>query len=608
MDPKNNPEAGRTWLESLFVAAGLTLAVSLRLFEPIWQVHPGLLAMGLLTGVAYLVGAAAHGRSARPDLGRAALVTIVVSQPILLALRLLDLGGSRLMLLVELALLFVWVAFAGLRWPTPPVRISLAALFAGVASLPTLAGVVSRDADDLSSSVVPDRRYVFTSYVDLGVTTHRVAPEELQDGGAMTLLPDGRVLLVTGSGSGLLLDFADGLETAPLEMRLPLDVAAYRTPDRHQPEFYRVFDVVYDAGTLLASYIHWDRAQGCFALRLAEADFDGSTVGTWATRIETRPCVPLSHVQNTSGGRIAVVDDSRLLLTTGAFGMAHELIDDSDYGKVLEIDRSTWKHEVFTRGHRNPEGLLLDGDRVWSTEHGAHGGDELNLLVEGESYGWPRVSYGTDYGKKTLASGAEPGDHAGFAAPVYAWVPSIGISNLIAVSDGLFPQWRGDLLIGALSGLGNGEALFRVRLLEGRAVSIERIPTSSRVRDLLELPNGGPLVLWDGQGSVRVLRPATHVFSQCTGCHSIRNAQHGIGPDLYGVVGEAVARHGDYVYSAALRRYGRTWTAERLDRFLESPQREVPGTSMEHEGIADPAERAEIIQFLRDISAGRRLN
>src|SRR5687767_14074355 len=177
MNPKIGPGAGRWLLESLLVATGLTLAVSLRLFEPIWEVEPGLRAIGLLTGLAYLVGSAAHRRSAGAGVGRAALITIVVSQPLLLALWLLDLGGSRVVLVGELGLLFVAVAAAGLRWPAPTVRVALAFVFAAVASLPTLAGIVGRDAA-LTASNVLERRYAFTSYVDLSVTTHRVATED----------------------------------------------------------------------------------------------------------------------------------------------------------------------------------------------------------------------------------------------------------------------------------------------------------------------------------------------------------------------------------------------------------------------------------------------
>jgi cytochrome c2 len=315
---------------------------------------------------------------------------------------------------------------------------------------------------------------------------------------------------------------------------------------------------------------------------------------------------------NTSGGRIAVLDSSRLLLSIGTFGVDQsddrQWSEDSDYGKILVLDRDTWRAEVFTAGHRNPEGLLVAGDRIWSTEHGPHGGDELNLIEAGTDYGWPYVSYGTDYGQKTLAWGGTPGDHSGFAEPVFAWLPSVAVSSLIEVSDGLFPRWRGDLLIGSLSGLGNGRALFRVRLLEGRAVTVERIPVDSRVRDLVQLPGGGPVVLWDGAGSIRTLQPADHVFSQCAGCHGVRNAQHGIGPDLYGIVGSPVARHVNYEYSAALVRHSGSWTTARLDRFLADPRGEVPGTSMDHGGISDRAERAEIIQFLSEVSAGRPVN
>jgi hypothetical protein len=118
-----------------------------------------------------------------------------------------------------------------------------------------------------------------------------------------------------------------------------------------------------------------------------------------------------------------------------------------------------------------------------------------------------------------------------------------------------------------------------VRLLEERAVSVEKIPIRSVVRDVLQLPAGGPLLLWDGRGVVRVLRPADHVFSQCAACHGMRDGQqHGIGPDLFGVVGSPVGRHGNYDYSAALRQYGGTWTPARLGRFLEDPQHGSRGT------------------------------
>jgi cytochrome c2/glucose/arabinose dehydrogenase len=614
MEPHHDRHSVRPrLLEPILVAAGLTLAVSYRSLEPIWRVGSGLLALGLFMGTAYLVANAAQRRFERRGWGAALLLTLVVTQPVLLALSVLDLPFSRIVLAYELVLLYVALVAAGAS-QSRLRRVPAALGFFAVAALPTLMGPRGEVSADGGPDGGPTRRYLFTSYHDLSVDAYEVIADETQDGGALTLLPDGRVLLVTGSGEARLLELRDGLEAEEIELGLPIDVETYRALGRRQSEFYRVFDVLYDSGRLYATYVHWDPADNCYALRLAEAAFDGSSVGAWATRFESTPCIPLPHTYNTSGGRMAVLDSSRLLLGVGVFGADDHDADfaglpgwreGSDYGRLLVLDRTSWRKEVLTVGHRNPDGLLVTADHIWSTENGPQGGDELNLIVPGSDYGWPDVSYGTDYGRKTLWSGRTPGDHSDFVLPAYSWTPSIGVSNLVEVPEGIFSLWRGDLLVGSLSGLGNGRAVFRLRLHEGRPVNVERIPTDSRVRDLLFLPDGGPLVLWDGVRRVRVVQPADHVFSQCAACHVVRNAQHGIGPDLYGVVGAPVARHEAYRYSAALRRYGGTWTPDRLDRFLEDPEREVPGTSMEHDGVRDPAERAGLVDFLSEVTAGR---
>lgn len=613
---EGDPHSGRRdWraLEAALVAAGLVLAVGLRSLEPAWRAGAGLTVLGLLSALAYLVGWTVRQRARRRVPFHALLLTMVVSQPVLLTLWALDLSASRIVLAGELTVLFVGILVAGSR--PGPLRLTVATAFFGLSALPVVAALVAPESG-ASDGTDEERRYLFTSYHDLSVTRHEVLPDEVQDGGALALLPDGRLLLMSGSGAARLVELSDGgngIRATPLELGLPMDVSAYREAGRFQPEFYRAFDALYHDGRLYVTHVHWDRERDCFALRLVESSFDGSRVGTWKTRFETRPCVPLPHVYNTSGGRLALLDDSSLLLAVGTFGI--DLVaaedptysgwrDESDYGKILLFDRTTWEDRVLSKGHRNPEGLLVTGDQIWSTEHGPHGGDELNLIEEGLDYGWPYVSYGTDYGRKTLEQGDVPGDHSGFTRPVYAWTPSIGISNLIRVAGPMFPLWDGDLLVASLSGLGNGMAVFRVRLREGRAVSSERMEMGHRVRDLVQLP-GGHLALWDGDGGVIIIQPADHVFSQCATCHKVRNAQHAIGPDLYGVVGRPVARHDNYDYSKAMEELGGRWTSERLDRFLQDPQAAVPGTSMEHDGIDDPLERAEIIKYLSEVSAGR---
>jgi glucose/arabinose dehydrogenase/protein-S-isoprenylcysteine O-methyltransferase Ste14 len=586
-------------LEPLFVCIGLVLAVSYRSLEPIWEVGSGLLALGLLTALAYIAGRLAYRTSKQRGLGRAVWIMIIVSQPMLVILWLLGLPVSRTTLVSELALLFCWLAVVAAPVPTS-FRAWAALIFAGVAVYPSVGGA-SEESRTLPSIA---QRYVFSNYHDLSFTEYTVLEGEQQNGGAITLLPDGRVLLVAGSGAARILDLSEDLESTPIDLRIPIDVDLFRAQAPNVARFYRVTDVLYSDGRLLATYANWDPAEDCYTLRLAEADFDGSTVGAWTVRFESRPCVELSAMSNESGGRIAVLDPSHILVTVGTF--AHTWTEeDVDYGKIFRLDRETWHREVYSRGHRNPQGLLVTGGVVWSTEHGPDGGDELNLIESGLDYGWPFVSYGTDYGTKTLALGGTPGDHSGFEEPFHAWLPSVGISNLISVADGIFPLWEDDLLIGSLGGLGTGRSIFRLRLLDGRTITAERIPTGSTVRDLAQLPQG-PLVLWDGSGLIQVIRPADHVFAHCTGCHAVRDGVHGIGPNLWGIVGSPVARHTDYEYSAAMRRYGRTWTTPRLDRFLQSPSDEIPGTTMEHDGIDDPVERAEIIKFLTEIRRSPR--
>jgi cytochrome c len=119
---------------------------------------------------------------------------------------------------------------------------------------------------------------------------------------------------------------------------------------------------------------------------------------------------------------------------------------------------------------------------------------------------------------------------------------------------------------------------------------------------MAEMPNG-VLVIWNGTGVVQTVSPASHVFSQCAGCHTMNPGwYHGIGPDLLGVVGSPVARHANYQYSDSMRQFGGRWSPERLHAFLRDPQGFLPGTTMISPGIEDEATRTELINYLSEIS------
>ncbi|NPD06461.1 PQQ-dependent sugar dehydrogenase [Nocardioides sp. zg-1308] len=155
--------------------------------------------------------------------------------------------------------------------------------------------------------------------------------------------------------------------------------------------------------------------------------------------------------------------------------------------------------EIWSWGHRNPLGLDFAPDgRLWSSEMGPEGGDELNLVEPGANYGWPEVSDGSDYG------GGEIPDHAegdGYAAPAVSWNPSISPGSLMVYGGDLFEDWQGDAFLGALS----GEALVRVDLDGETAGEVEVYEMGERVRAVEEGPDGAVWVLED-EGGGRLLR------------------------------------------------------------------------------------------------------
>ncbi len=167
--------------------------------------------------------------------------------------------------------------------------------------------------------------------------------------------------------------------------------------------------------------------------------------------------------------------------------------------KPLVLSTGTAR-QIWSLGHRNPLGLAFDADgRLWSTEMGPAGGDELNLIKRGSNYGWPKVSNGTHY------DGRDIPDHAssdGFAAPKAFWNPSISPGSLMIYAGNLFPQWKGDAFIGALG----GEALIRVDLDGEQATKADEWPMNDRIREVEVGPDGAIWLLTDS-GNLLKLTP-----------------------------------------------------------------------------------------------------
>jgi cytochrome c2 len=418
---------------------------------------------------------------------------------------------------------------------------------------------------------------------------------------------------------------ADTLESRRLKVSVPIDFDEFfsetRQPDR-SPTGFRVTDLLVEEkdGSVLifAAHNYWKREQQCTVLRVSMLsarieDVAGDRpVADWRTLYDAGPCQATSS--EGQGGRLVRLPDGRLLLSIGDQGKGFAQDASSSYGKTVAIDVATGEARNFTSGHRNPQGLAVasNGD-IWLTEHGPHGGDELNRLVPGANYGWPLVSYGLPYDfEEEVPFTGIAGSHEGFEKPAFAWLPSIGISNLIEVTGGLFTEWRQDLLIASLV----KTTLWRARLVGQRVEYVEEIKLDRRIRDIIEDP-AGRIVLWTDDHALQFIEPLTAgagpggasetqmaaiAFARCAACHvATAGASSGIGPNLHGVIGRAVAGDAGYAYSNALRSAGGTWDEERLDHFLADPQAFAPGTRPEMQPLPDAAERRRIITHLKTL-------
>ena len=210
--------------------------------------------------------------------------------------------------------------------------------------------------------------------------------------------------------------------------------------------------------------------------------------------------------------RIAFGPDGLLYLSSGdrmKFDPAQDM--GGNLGKVLRLTPegapapgNPWAanggvaSQFWTIGHRNVLGLSFAPDgRLWGAEMGPKGGDELNLIVAGKNYGWPKASNGSHYDGRDIPD-HKPGD--GFEPPKFWWNPSVSPAGLLIYSGDRFPAWKGDALIPALS----GEALIRVDINGERATKAEQWPMNARIRAVDQGPEGRIFVIEDKGRLVRL--------------------------------------------------------------------------------------------------------
>jgi glucose/arabinose dehydrogenase len=162
------------------------------------------------------------------------------------------------------------------------------------------------------------------------------------------------------------------------------------------------------------------------------------------------------------------------------------------------VGRDGARGGIWSWGHRNPQGMAFDAaGRLWAIEHGARGGDEVNLIRKGRNYGWPVISYGRHYSGLPIGEGTAK---AGMEQPAHYWDPSIAPSGAAFVGAGMFKAWEGDMLTGSL----NSDFLSRLEVDGTDMREVERIatPETRRVRDVAVGPDGAVWFLSEGNGAL----------------------------------------------------------------------------------------------------------
>jgi len=255
------------------------------------------------------------------------------------------------------------------------------------------------------------------------------------------------------------------------------------------------------------------------AIARARLDFDPQGGGSLSGLTVIWRQQPKTPGSGHYGHRLTFGPDHKLWITSGdrqAFDPAQDM--KTNLGKVIRLnddgsapsdnpffDRGGVGAQAWTLGHRNLLGLAFDAlGRPWVAEMGPQGGDELNLIVRGRNYGWPKVSNGDNY------DGSDIPDHptaAQYEAPKISWTPVIAPSSMIIYSGSAFPQWQGDALIAGLA----SEALVRVEFDGDSAREAARYEMGERIREVEQGPTGDIWLLEDGEDGrlLKLSNPAT---------------------------------------------------------------------------------------------------
>jgi glucose/arabinose dehydrogenase len=361
-----------------------------------------------------------------------------------------------------------------------------------------------------SAATAQDTQRIRTDKVEVIVET---AARGLEHPWGLAFLPDGR-MLVTERPGRLRIISHEGALSEPIKGLPP--IAARRQGG--------LLDIALDPNFAQNRLVYFsfaeDRGEGQAGTSVARARLSEDGSGLEQLQVIFRQ-QPSYTGGNHFGSRLVFDRDGNLFITLGdRFDLRDQAQNlTSHIGKVLRIkpeggaapgnpflNREGTRPEIWSIGHRNVQAAALHPTTgaLWTVEHGARGGDEVNTPEKGKNYGWPVITYGVDYSGAKIGEGTKK---AGMEQPVYYWDPSIAPSGMAFYTGDKFPAWRGSILVGALA----GKLVSRLETNGNRVTGEEKMLQNlgERIRDVRQGPDGLVYLLTDSpQGRILRMKPA----------------------------------------------------------------------------------------------------
>lgn len=380
------------------------------------------------------------------------------------------------------------------------------------ALLLTIAGIScesnGQQAQDQASQL-PQRNPRLTGAITTEKTTFQIDTlySELENPWGITWLPDGRMLVNERKGEILVFqgDTYTGEKLSGFPMTYVRGQSGLLDIQLH-PKYE-------ENGWIYVTYAKPGENGG--STTLIRFKLDGNQITNLEELYQTQP-ITNSGVH--FGSRIVFDSEGYIYFSTGDRGRKENSQDlSNDMGKIHRlhddgripadnpfVNQTGANPSIWSYGHRNVQGMVYDKEnkRIYSTEHGPRGGDELNLVEKGRNYGWPVITYGIDYSGEIISDLTHK---EGMEQPVHYWTPSIATCGLMLYTGDKFPAWKGNIFAGALA----LTHVARVELTNSRYTHEEKLlERFGRVRQVAQSPDGHIYVLTEGPGQLLKLVPA----------------------------------------------------------------------------------------------------